>query len=148
MEVILKEDVQGLGYKNDLVNVKPGYGRNYLIPRGLAIAATDSTKKMLAENIRQAAHKAEKVKKDAEALASQIEGILIEITTKVSESGKIFGSVTNTQLADAMRVQGIDIDRRKISIVQKEIKIIGEYSAVVDLHKEVKPTLKFKVSGE
>ena len=148
MEVILKEDVQGLGYKNDLVNVKPGYGRNYLIPQGLAIIASDSNKKVLEENIRQASHKAEKIKLDAEELASQISAIVIEIPTKVSDTGKIFGSVTNTQLADALRIQGVDIDRRKISIVQKEIKVIGEYSATVDLHKEVKPTFTFKVVGE
>ncbi len=148
MEVILKEDVQGLGYKDDLVTVKPGYGRNYLIPQGIAVIATPSNKKVLEENMRQAAHKADKVRQDAEEIAGKIEEVLLKIITKVSESGKIFGSVTNTQLADGLRDKGIEIDRRKISIDQKEIKTVGDYSATVDLHKEVKPTLKFRVTGD
>lgn len=145
MEIILKEDVIGLGYKDDLVTVKPGYGRNYLIPQGLAIPATATNKKILEENIRQASHKADKVLNDAKELASQIEAITLEIPAKVSESGKIFGAVTNTQLADSLIVQGLEIDRRKISFEQKEIKMIGDYTAKVDLHKEVKPILKFRV---
>lgn len=148
MEIILTEDVQGLGYKNDLVTVKPGYGRNYLIPQGLAIPATESSKKMLEENMKQIAHKAEKIKKDAEDIAAQIEQVVIEIKTKVSDTGKIFGSVTNTQLADELRAKGVDIDRRKISFNQKDIKSVGDYTAIVDLHKEVKPTLRFVVAPD
>ncbi|NJO03036.1 MAG: 50S ribosomal protein L9 [Bacteroidia bacterium] len=145
MEVILKEDVQGLGYKDDLVNVKPGYGRNYLIPLGLAVLATESNKKMMQENQRQVAHKADKIKKDAEEIATQINALNLEIKAKVSESGKIFGAVTNTQLSDVLKNHGVEIDRRRISLDQKEIKTVGEYTATVDLHKEVKPVLRFQV---
>ncbi|GAB4395968.1 MAG: 50S ribosomal protein L9 [Microscillaceae bacterium] len=145
MEIILKEDVVGLGYKNDLKKVKPGYARNYLIPKGLAIAANETNKKILAENLRQAAHKAEKLKLDAEALAAQISEVQLEIAAKVSETGKIFGAVTTIQVADALKIKGLDIDRRKIVFEQKEIKVLGDYTALVDLHREVKATLKFKV---
>lgn len=145
MEIILKEDVTGLGYKNDLVSVKPGYGRNYLIPMGFAVAATDSNKKVLAENLKQAAHKAVKIKQDAEVIAAQIDAVTLQIEAKASESGKIFGAVTTIQLADALKVLGIETDRRKISFDQKEIKLIGDYTATVDLHRDVKATLKFKV---
>ncbi|NJL11663.1 MAG: 50S ribosomal protein L9 [Microscillaceae bacterium] len=141
----LKEDVLGLGYKNDLKKVKPGYARNYLIPKGLAIAANETNKKILAENLRQAAHKAEKLKLDAEALAAQIAEVSLEIAAKVSETGKIFGAVTSIQVADALKIKGLDIDRRKIVFEQKEIKVLGDYTALVDLHREVKATLKFKV---
>ncbi len=145
MEIILKEDVTGLGYKNDLISVKPGYGRNYLIPMGFAVAATESNKKVLAENLKQAAHKAGKLKQDAEIIAAQVDAVTLQIEAKASESGKIFGAVTTIQLADALKVLGIEVDRRKISFDQKEIKLIGEYTATVDLHREVKATLKFKV---
>ncbi len=145
MEIILKEDVTGLGYRNDLINVKPGYGRNYLIPQGYAVAATESNKKVLAENLKQAAHKADKLKQDAELLAVQIEAVSLEIPAKASESGKIFGAVTTIQLSDSLKAVGVEVDRRKISFDQKEIKLIGEYTATVDLHREVKATLKFKV---
>lgn len=149
MEIILKEDVKGLGYKNDVVKVKPGFGRNYLIPQGMAILATDSAKKILAENLKQAAHKAEKLKLDALALAAQLENILVEIAAKVSETGKIFGSVTNTQLADAIKAQhNIEIDRRRITIKQDEVKTLGEYTALIDLHREVKVNVKFKVLAD
>jgi large subunit ribosomal protein L9 len=145
MEIILKEDIQGLGYKNDIVKVKPGYGRNFLIPRGMAVMATPSSRKVLAENIKQAAHKAAKLKQDALDLAAKIEAVAINITAKVSETGKIFGSVTTIQIADALEKEGITVDRRKISFVEKEIKSVGEFSAVADLHREVKATIKFKV---
>lgn len=148
MEIILIEDVYGLGDKDDIVNVKPGYGRNYLIPQGYAIPASETNRKILAENIRQASHKAEKVRKDAEDIAEQLQGIVLEVHTKASETGKIFGSITNTQLADLLKNKGIEIDRRKISFVQKEIKTLGEYQAVVNLHREVKPELKFKVVAD
>ncbi|MDW7690666.1 50S ribosomal protein L9 [Flammeovirgaceae bacterium SG7u.111] len=144
MEVILKEDLQGLGYKNDIVNVKPGYGRNYLIPQGYAILASASNKKVLAENIRQAAHKADKIKADAEEKAQSIGDITLTIQAKAGESGKIFGAVTNTQIADVLTEKGFDIDRRKI-IIKDDVKMLGEYTATLDLHKEVKHEIKFVV---
>ncbi|MFN8415112.1 MAG: 50S ribosomal protein L9 [Cytophagaceae bacterium] len=147
MEVILKEDIKGLGYKNDLVDVRPGYGNNFLIPRGLAIVATVSAKKVLAENIKQAAHKAEKLKKDAAELAEKIKGTAVEITAKVGDTGKIFGAVTSLQVSDALSKKGINVDRKRITF-KGEVKEVGEYSAVVDLHKEVKVELKFTVKGE
>ncbi|MCS6967632.1 MAG: 50S ribosomal protein L9 [Cytophagales bacterium] len=144
MEVILKEDVAGLGYKNDIVNVKPGYARNYLIPKGLAIPATASNKKIIAENIKQAAHKAEKIKQQAQQLAEQIGDTVIQIVAKAGESGKIFGAVTTTQVAEALREKGFEIDRRKISF-KTEIKMLGQYVAVLDLHKEVKKEIVIDV---
>lgn len=147
MEVILKEDIKGLGYKNDLVDVRPGYGNNFLIPRGLAIVATVSAKKVLAENIKQAAHKAEKLKKDASELAEKIKGTTVEITAKVGDTGKIFGAVTSLQVSDALSKKGINVDRKRITF-KGEVKEVGEYTALVDLHKEVKVELKFTVKGE
>lgn len=143
MDIILKTDIAGLGYKNDTVKVKPGYGRNYLIPQGFATMATESNKKIVAENIRQAAHKAEKIKNDAEATATAIGDLKLTIPAKAGESGKIFGRVTNTQVADALRAKGFDIDRKKISV--DDVKSLGEYSAVLDLHKDVKHTVSFEV---
>ena len=145
MEIILKEDILGLGYKNDTVTVKNGYGRNYLIPQGYAIIASESNKKQIAENMRQAAHKAAKIKQDAEDLAAQLNALSLDIPAKVSESGKIFGAVTTNQLSDMLKEKGFDIDKRKMSFDQKEIKTIGDYTATVDLHREVKATVKFKV---
>ncbi len=144
MEIILKEDIQGLGYKNDFVKVKPGYARNYLIPKGYAILASPSNKKMIEENVRQAAHKAEKVKQDAQALADSIGELSIEIPAKVGESGKIFGAVTTLQISDALKEKGFEIDRKKISF-NSEVKTAGEFIAILDLHKEVKHELKFHV---
>ncbi|EIM73098.1 50S ribosomal protein L9 [Nitritalea halalkaliphila LW7] len=112
MEVILRTDIKGLGYKNDLVNVKPGYGRNYLIPQGFAVLATASNKKALAENIKQAAHKAEKIKTEAVNLAEKLQGITLEIKAKIGDSGKIFGKVTTLQISDALAVSG-NRDRQK-----------------------------------
>lgn len=144
MEIILKEDIAGLGYKNDIVDVKPGYGRNYLIPRGLAIAATESNKKIIAENVRQAAHKAEKIKREAQELADRIGDLVIQIVTKAGESGKIFGAVTTNQLSEALKEKGFDIDRKKI-VFKSEIKMLGQYTAVLDLHKEVKKEVAVEV---
>ena len=115
MEVILKQDMTGLGYKNDLVKVKAGYGRNYLIPNGIALLATESNKKMLAENTKQAAHKAEKLKTAALDMAAKIGDLTIEIGTKAGESGKIFGAVTALQVADMLKAKGFDIDRKKVA---------------------------------
>ncbi len=147
MEVILRDDVKGLGYKNDTVSVKPGYGRNYLIPQGLAVIASTANKKVVAENIRQAAHKAEKIQNDAQELANNIEGITLEIPAKVGESGKIFGSVTTLQISDALKAKGYDVDRKRISFDQ-EVKSAGEYTATLNLHKEVKPQVRFNVVAE
>lgn len=147
MEVILREDIQGLGYKNDTVEVKPGYGRNFLIPRGMAILASDSNKKMISENIRQAAHKAEKARKDAEEIAKKIGELTLEIKTKAGESGKIFGAITPIQVAEALVAQGHEVDRKRISFEQK-IKEVGEYTALLDLHKEVHHPIQIKVVAE
>ena len=144
MEVILKTDIKGLGYKNDIVTVKPGYGRNYLIPQGFAIIASNPNKKMIAENIKQAAHKAEKIKADAEALAAAIGDSILEIKAKVGDSGKIFGAVTTLQISDALKALGHDVDRKKISF-KGEVKMAGDYEVEIDLHKEVKKDVKFSV---
>ncbi len=146
MEVILKDDIKGLGYKNDLVNVKPGYGRNYLIPNGFAIQANDSTKKQLAENLKQAAHKAEKLKTAAQELASKLAELTLEIPAKLGESGKIFGAVTTLQVSDALSNKGLAVDRKKIAF-KTDVKVAGDYVAHIDLHKEVKVELKFTVVG-
>jgi large subunit ribosomal protein L9 len=147
MEVILKQDVTGLGYKNDTIKVKAGYGNNYLIPNGFALIANDSNKRLIAENVRQAAHKAAKIKQDAEALAAKVGELVIEIKTKAGESGKIFGAVTALQIADVLKASGFDIDRKKVHL--KEIpKQIGTYTATLDLHKEVKHDIQVKVVAE
>jgi len=147
MEVILKTDIKGLGYKNDLVEVKPGYGRNYLIPQGFAVLATSSNKKILEENIKQAAHKAEKIKTEAAAIAGKIDALTLEIKAKIGDSGKIFGKVTTLQLSDALAEKGIEVDRKKIAITQP-VTTSGEYEAEVDLHREVKTSIKFVVVAE
>jgi large subunit ribosomal protein L9 len=147
MEVILKDDVKNLGYKNDTVTVKAGYGRNYLIPQGLAVLADKTNKKIVAENVRQAAHKLEKVQNDAQELANKIGDITLEIPAKVGESGKIFGSVTTNQISEALKAQGHDVDRKRISFDQ-EVKTAGEYTATLNLHKEVKPQIRFNVVAE
>lgn len=144
MDIILKDDVKGLGYKNDLVTVKSGYGRNYLLPQGLAILADKSAKKIVAENVRQAAHKAEKVKADAQAVADQVGDQVFELPAKIGETGKIFGRVTTLQLAEALKNHGIDVDRKRLSFDQ-EVTTAGDYTATLNLHKEVKHTVKFRV---
>jgi large subunit ribosomal protein L9 len=143
----LKQDVHGLGYKNDTVKVRAGYGRNYLIPNGVAIIANDSNKRLITENIRQAAHKAAKVKQDAEALAAKIGELVVEIKTKAGESGKIFGAVTAIQIADALKAKGFDVDRKKV-ILKESPKQLGTYSVTLDLHKEVKHIISVNVTGE
>lgn len=146
MEVILTQDLPGVGYKNDTVSVKPGYGRNYLIPQGMAIIANKSNAKKISENIRQASHKAEKLKKDAEAVAEKIGDLTLELGTKAGESGKIFGAITTLQIADALKGKGIEIDRKRISM--QKIKEVGEYTASLDLHKEVQHEITLKVVAE
>jgi len=147
MEIILKEDVQNLGYKDDIVKVKDGYGRNYLIPTGKAIIASESARKVLAENQKQRAHKLAKIKADAEALAKKLEGLTLTIGTKTSSSGVIFGSVNSIQIAEALEKEGFTIDR-KIIVIKDNIKEIGNYTAVIRLHKEVSPVVKLVVVSE
>jgi large subunit ribosomal protein L9 len=147
MEIILKQDIKNLGEKDDIVNVKPGYGRNYLIPQGFAILATESAKKVLAENLKQAQFKQDKIKKDAEAIAARLEGVKLTIGAKAGESGKIFGSVNTIQVADAFKRAGFDVDRRRITF-ETEPKFIGEYVANLNLHKEVKVQVPFEVVAE
>lgn len=147
MEVILKQDVSGLGYKNDVVKVKAGYGRNYLIPNGVALVATEANKRIVAENVKQMAHKAAKIKADAEALAQKIGDTVIELKTKAGETGRIFGAITSLQVSDALKTKGFDVDRRKISF-KEQPKELGTYSAYLDLHKEVKHEVKVNVAAE
>ncbi len=144
MEVILKEDIKGLGYKNDQVTVKGGYGRNYLIPKGLALVASESNKKRISENVKQASHKAAKIKQDAEALAQSIGEVVLEISSKAGENGKIFGAVTALQISEALKIKGIEVDRKKITF-KTPVKTLGDYQAVIDLHREVQHEVSFKV---
>ncbi|MCQ2265600.1 MAG: 50S ribosomal protein L9 [Bacteroidales bacterium] len=150
MEIILKQDVQNLGYADEIVKVKNGYARNYLIPQGLAIIATEPNKKMLAETLKQRAFKAEKIRKEAEFLAGKIEGLEVKIFTKASEKGTIFGSVNNIAIANALKEQhGIEIDRKKIVVKEDHIKELGKYSAIVNLHKDFnKVTINLDVVAE
>lgn len=146
MEIILKEDIIGLGYKNDIVDVKSGYGRNYLIPTGKAVIASDSAKKMLAEDLKQRAHKLEKIKNEAQALADKLAEVALTILTKVSATGVIYGSVNSLQIADELKKLGFDIDRK--IIVVKDVKEVGSYHATVKLHKEVSVEIPFEVVAE
>ena len=147
MEIILKEDVINLGYKNDIVTVKSGYGRNYLIPTGKAVIASPAAKKMLAEELKQRAHKLEKIKKEAEELAAKLEGVSLTIATKVSSAGTIFGSVGNIQIADELAKLGHNIDR-KLIVVKDAVKEVGSYKAIIKLHKEVSVEIPFEVVAE
>ena len=142
-----QEDILNLGYKDDIVSVKDGYGRNYLIPQGKAVIASESARKELAENLKQRAHKIAKIKQDAQDLAAKIEGISLTIATKASATGKIYGSVTNIQIAEALAKLGHEIDR-KIIVVKDAVKEIGSYKAVVKLHKEVNVEIPFEVVAE
>ena len=146
MEIILKEDIAGLGYKNDIVKVKDGYGRNYLIPQGKAVIATESAKKVLAENERQRAHKLAKIKADAVAQAAKLNGVKVTISAKVNEDGTIFGGVGAAQVAEALAAKGFEVDRK--AIVAETVKAVGEYKATINLHKEVKAEVAFEVVAE
>ena len=148
MEIILKKNVDKLGYKDETVTVKNGYGRNFLIPQVYAILATPSNKKSHAETLKQRAHKETKILAEAEAIAAKLVDVSIKIATKVGENGKIFGSVNTVQIAEALRAQGFDIDRKSIKIKEEQIKEIGTYEAEANLHKGVRPTFKFEVVGE
>ena len=147
MKIILKEDVTGLGYKDEVVEVKDGYGRNYLIPTGKAVVATPSALKVLAENLRQRAHKLAKIKADAEALAAQLQDVKLTIGAKTSATGTIFGSVNSIQIAEALEKLGHNVDRKLIEIKQS-VKEVGEYTATVKLHKEVLVEIPFEVVAE
>ncbi|EHQ26043.1 50S ribosomal protein L9 [Mucilaginibacter paludis] len=147
MEVILKQDIKNLGEKDDVVNVKPGYGRNFLIPQGFAILATVSSRKVLAENLKQAQFKQEKIRKDADAIAARLEGVTLTIGAKAGETGKIFGAINTIQIADALKKEGFEVDRRRITF-DTEPKFVGEYTANLNLHKEVKVKVPFTVVAE
>jgi large subunit ribosomal protein L9 len=148
MEVILKSNIEKLGAKDEVVNVKPGYARNYLIPRGYAIVATESARKMLAENIKQRSHKESRILADAQSLAEKLSALTLTIATKASDTGKIFGSINTIQLAEAFAKEGHNIDRKSISMLEEHIKMIGSYEARVKLHKEVSAIVKFEVISE
>lgn len=147
MEVILVQDVANLGYKNDIVKVRDGYGRNYLIPRKYAIIANESNRKQLAENLKQQAHKLAKLLADAQALAEKLAQVVITVPVKANEDGKIFGTVTTAQVADALKAQEMDVDKKVITI-DEPIKQLGEYEASARLHREVKATIKINVVAE
>ncbi|MEA4916436.1 50S ribosomal protein L9 [Proteiniphilum sp.] len=147
MEVILKEDIQSLGYKDDVVNVRKGYARNFLIPQGKAVIATESAKKVLAENQKQRAHKLAQIKADAQSLAGKLEGVALTIGAKTSSTGTIFGSVTSIQVSDALKEKGFEVDR-KLIVIKDPVKEVGNYNAVVRLHKEVSVDIPFEVIAE
>lgn len=148
MQVILKQDVPNLGHANDLVTVKSGYARNYLVPQGMAIVATESAKKMHAENMRQRAHKEEKIKDQAQEVANKLEGVKLTIGAKTSTTGKIFGSVNTIQIAEALEAKGFEIDRRNISLKEDAIKEVGSYKAKIKLHREVSVEIEFEIVSE
>ncbi|MDE6544381.1 MAG: 50S ribosomal protein L9 [Muribaculaceae bacterium] len=147
MKIILKEDIANLGYKDDVVEVKSGYGRNYLIPTGKAVIASPSALKQLAEDQRQRAHKLAKIKADAEALAASLADVKLTIGAKTSSTGTIFGSVNAIQIAEALQKAGFDIDR-KIIVIKNPVKEVGEYTATLNLHKEVAVEIPFEVVSE
>lgn len=148
MEIILLQDVNKLGQKDDIVHVKDGYGSNYLIPKGMAIAATSSAKKMHSENLRQRAHKEEKIKASAQEMATKLADIKLVIGAKTSSSGKIFGSVNTIQIAEAFKDKGFEIDRKSITLPEDQIKEVGTYKAVVKLHRDVKVDVEFEIIAE
>jgi large subunit ribosomal protein L9 len=148
MELILNKDVEKLGHKDEIVTVKPGYGRNFLIPQGLATLATPSNRKVLAETLKQRAHKDAKLKEEALSMAATIEKLAIRVGAKAGESGKIFGSVNNIQIAEALKKAGVDLDRKNITLLENNIKNLGKYSAKARLHKEVIVEFEFEVVEE
>jgi large subunit ribosomal protein L9 len=145
MEIILKEDVKNLGYAHDVVKVRNGYGLNYLIPRGLAVIASDSNRKMNEETLRQRSHKMEKIKAEADKVRSAIENVVLTITAKVGENGKLFGSVTTQQLSDVLKKMGHNIEKKNISLKEEHIKNLGTYTADVQLHRDVTVPVTFEV---
>lgn len=148
MEIILKQDIASLGYKDDIVTVKDGYARNYLIPKGFAVNATASAKKQHDEILKQRAHKEEKIREFAQEMADKLKNVSLTIGAKTSSKGKIFGSVNTIQISEALNEKGFEIDRRNISIKEELIKEIGNYTATVKLHKEVKVEVPFEIVAE
>lgn len=149
MEILLKEDIPNLGHSGDLVEVKNGYATNFLIPQGKAIMATPSVKKMHAEDVKQKAHKEAKIREEAQLLADKLEGLSVTLATKVSSTGKIFGSVNTIQVAEVLGAKGIEVDRKNLMFVSKEaIKEVGVYDLVVTCHKDIKATIKVEVVAE
>jgi len=148
MEVILKKNIDKLGYKDEVVSVNPGYGRNFLIPQGYAVLATPSAVKAHEEVLKQRAHKESKIVAEAEGIAAKLAEVTVKISTKVGENGKIFGSVNTVQLSEALKAAGFDIDRKSLKIKDEPIKEVGTYEAEANLHKGVKPVFKFEVIGE
>lgn len=146
MEIILLTDIANLGHKDDIVDVKQGYGRNYLIPQGYAILATPSARKVVAENLRQRAHKEAKLEAEAEELAAKLAEVKLTIGAKTSSTGKIFGSVNSIMISESLKEKGFDIDRKKI--VLKDVKEVGTYTALIKLHREVKVDVEFEVVSE
>src|SRR6056297_3371473 len=148
MEIILKEDVNKLGHKDNIVNVKDGYARNFLIPNGLAVIATTSARKMHEENKRQRAHKEEKIKNQALEVAKKLENKTLTIGAKTSSTGKIFGSVNTIQIAEKLQADGFEIDRKNITIAEDQIKEVGKYKANIKLHKEVTVEIEIEIVSE
>lgn len=148
MEVILKKNVDKLGYKDEVVAVKNGYGRNFLIPQGYAALATESAKKAHTEVMRQKSHKESQIKEAAEAVATKLNGLTVKVAAKIGESGKIFGSINTVALVASLAAEGIEIDRKSVTIVNEPIKEVGTYEAIANLHKEVKQSFNFEVVGE
>lgn len=148
MEVILKKDVEHLGYANDVVKVRDGHARNFLLPRGLAISATESNRKQLTETLKQRAHKEAKIKGEAEKMADGLASKTLKIGAKAGESGKIFGSVNTIQIADAIRALGFEVDRKSIKLKGDAVKTLGKYEAEVAFHREVVRTIPFEVVEE
>ena len=149
MDIILKQDINNLGYKDDIVTVKPGYARNFLIPQGYAILATERNRKILAEELRQRAHKEEKIKNEALEKAKVLEGLKLQIPAKAAATGKIFGSVNNVQVADALKEQySYDIDRKKIVVDGDRVKEVGSYPITINIHKDIKAEITLEVFAE
>ncbi len=148
MEVLLKKNVDNLGDKDEIVTVKNGYGRNFLIPQKMAVIVTDSVRKMHAETMRQRSHKLEKLKEEAQAVATKLAETTVKVGAKVGENGKIFGSVTNVQVAEALNKAGFEVERRKIKLLGTAIKSAGTFEAEVKLHKEITVKVNFEVVGE
>ena len=148
MEIILKQDITNLGHKDDIVSVKNGYGRNYLIPNGMAIIANESAKKNHAEKLRQQSHKEIQLRKDAETLAGKLSSAKLKIGAKTSSTGKIFGSVNTIQIAEVLSVKGFDVDRKNITMNEEAIKEVGTYTATIKLYKDIKTEVSFEVCAE
>jgi len=148
MELILKQDVENLGFKDDIVTVKNGYGRNYLIPQGYAVLATASAKKVLAENLKQRAYKEAKIVEEAKTVATALQALEIKISAKAGAGDKLFGSVSNIDLADALQKEGQAVDKKYINVVGGSVKRLGKYNAVIRLHRDVTVDLPFEVVAE